>query len=98
MRWWLLSKPTASLDSTSVSNPIYALLLAKALLCGLCHIALTAVTGQCATEPLPDRSQQSADAGLGPGRRSEEGAQGCQSCLPVLSLRLCLCLHLCSSH
>lgn len=98
MRWWLLSKPTVSLDGTSVSNPIYAPLLAKDLLCDLCHIALTAVTGQCATGAVPDRSQQSADAGLGPGRCSEEGAQGCQSCLPVLSLRLCPCLHLCSSH
>lgn len=50
----LLSKPAASLGWTSVSNPIYSPLLAKGLLCGLCQIALTAVTGQCAAKPVPD--------------------------------------------
>lgn len=56
----------------------------QGLLCDLCHIALTAVTGQCAANSVPDWSRWSADSRLGPGRSSEEGAQGsqcCQSCL-----------------
>lgn len=87
MKWWLLGKPAASLGGTSVSSPIYAPLLAKDLPCGLCHVALSAVTQQCAAKPVPDWSQWSADSSLGPGRHSEEGAQGsqcCQPCLPVL--------------
>lgn len=44
----VVEQATASLGWTSVSNPIHAPLLAKDLLCGLCHIALTTVTGQCA--------------------------------------------------
>ncbi|TRZ22468.1 hypothetical protein HGM15179_004675 [Zosterops borbonicus] len=62
MKWWLLGKPAASLGGTSVSSPIYAPLLAKDLLCGLCHIALSAVTQQCAAKPVPDWSQWSADS------------------------------------
>lgn len=77
LSWW-----------TSVSSPIYAPLLAKGLLCGLCHVALSAVTRQSAAKPVPDWSQWSAGRRVGWGQvgvaRREHRAL---SVLPTLSPR-----------